>query len=133
MERSLAASQARSHGAVDYTAGGRNPAEIPKNSYFDFCLSFQSRTNSIIKMSSRRGTSRVFGRRGSSWRGKESRSRAENPQPPMRPQPLGPTIDSINSKILLIEEDAPTIQDVEYVASYNWLDGKSPIILVPGR
>jgi hypothetical protein len=53
------------------------------------------------------------------------------PPPPL--QPFGPTIDSFNSKTLLVEEDTPTIQDVEYVASYNWLAGKSPIILVPGE
>jgi len=32
----------------------------------------------------------------------------------------------------LIEDDAPMIKNVEYVTSYNWLSGKSPIILVPG-
>lgn len=91
-------------------------------------------------MASYRGTSRGFGTRGS-WRGQDSqtrtstRSRAENLQlpTPTPPRPFGPTIDSVNSKTLLIEEDAPTIRDVEYVASYNWLDGKSPIILVPGQ
>lgn len=43
-----------------------------------------------------------------------------------------PTIDSIDIKALLIEEDYPEIGDVQYVASYNWLDAKSPVILVPG-
>jgi hypothetical protein len=57
------------------------------------------------------------------------RSRAETPPPP----PFGPTIDSISSRAVLVEEDAPTIQDAEYIASYNWLQGKSPIILVPGQ
>jgi hypothetical protein len=91
------------------------------------------------QMSSRRGNSRGFGRRGGgggSWRGtSRSRGRAENRQPrsPSPPLPFGPTIDSFNSKTLLIEELAPTIQDVEYLASYNWLDGKAPIILVPGQ
>jgi hypothetical protein len=47
-------------------------------------------------------------------------------------QPFGPPIDSINIKTLLIEEDAPTIKDVKYAASYNWLDGKYPVILIPG-
>ncbi len=47
--------------------------------------------------------------------------------------PLGHIIDSINIKALLVEQDAPTIQDVKYVASYSWLEGKSPIILVPGE
>jgi hypothetical protein len=84
-------------------------------------------------MTSYRGTSRGFGRRGF-WRGKDSHeycSRADNRSQSQRP--LGPTIDSINSKTLLIEEDALTIQDVEYVVSYNWLDRKFPIILVPGQ
>jgi hypothetical protein len=105
------------------------------------CTNFGSRVSfhssgiySACKMTSYRGTSPGFGRRGS-WRGNDSHSRAENRQPPALtpPRPLGPTIDSINSKTLLIEEDAPTVQDVEYVASYNWLDGRSPIILVPGQ
>lgn len=46
---------------------------------------------------------------------------------------MGPSIDSIDIETLLIEEVAPKIADVEYVASYNWLDGKSPTILVPGQ
>ena len=57
-------------------------------------------------------------------------SRAENLP---SPQPFGPAIDSINIKTLMIEEDAPTIEEVEYVASYNWLEGKHPIITVPGQ
>ncbi|KAK2762565.1 hypothetical protein FQN54_000738 [Arachnomyces sp. PD_36] len=48
------------------------------------------------------------------------------------PKPLGPTIDSIDIKTLMTEEDTPTIKEVEYVASYNWLNGESPTILVPG-
>jgi hypothetical protein len=68
--------------------------------------------------------------RGSSWRGRDNRGQIENTAPT---EPFGATIDSINIKTLLVEEDSPTIQDVEYVASYNWLDGKSPIILVPGK
>jgi hypothetical protein len=49
------------------------------------------------------------------------------------PKPLGPTIDSININTLLTEENSPTIEHVKYVASYNWVDGKSPVILVPGQ
>ncbi|KAF7879836.1 uncharacterized protein EAF02_008006 [Botrytis sinoallii] len=52
--------------------------------------------------------------------------------PPVSDKPFGPEIDSINISNLLIEEDAPIIENVNYVASYNWVDGKSPIILVPG-
>ncbi|KAF3484284.1 uncharacterized protein GIQ15_03608 [Arthroderma uncinatum] len=65
--------------------------------------------------------------RGSSWRGGAKGVEASAP-----PKPLGPAIDSINIKTLLIEEVAPKIKDFEYIASYNWLDGKSPTILVPG-
>jgi hypothetical protein len=83
-----------------------------------------------MSSSSRRGTLRGVGSRGSgTWRGKDAQGYIPTPTP----QPLGPTIDSISSRTLLVEEDAPIIQDVKYVASYNWLDGKSPIILVPGQ
>jgi hypothetical protein len=52
---------------------------------------------------------------------------------PVSTKPYGPEVDSIsNSASLLIEENAPKINNVKYVASYNWLDAKSPIILVPG-
>ncbi|CZR70279.1 uncharacterized protein PAC_20181 [Phialocephala subalpina] len=85
-------------------------------------------------MSSHRGSYRGFdrGRGRGSWRGDANLSRAGPPQNLPPPKPLGPTIDSINIKTLLTEEDAPTIKGVEYVASYNWFDGKSPVILVPG-
>jgi hypothetical protein len=53
--------------------------------------------------------------------------------PPVSNEPFGPEIDKINIATLLIEENAPTIENVNYVASYNWLDAKSPIILVPGK
>lgn len=59
-----------------------------------------------------------------------ARSRLSLPSPP---KPLGPLLDSINTKTLLIEGDSPKIVDVEYVASYNWLDQKSPTILIPGK
>jgi hypothetical protein len=48
-------------------------------------------------------------------------------------KPFGSVVDTIDIKTLLIEEDTPKIQDVEYIASYNWLDSKSPVILVPGQ
>jgi hypothetical protein len=85
-----------------------------------------------MSSSSRRGTSRGVGSTGrGTWQGKDAR--AFIPPPAPAPQPLGPTIDSISNRNLLVEEDAPTIQDVQYVASYNWLEGKSPVILVPGQ
>jgi hypothetical protein len=77
--------------------------------------------------------SRGFGTRGSSWRGKDRRNQAKSPVPSALTLPLGQIVDSISIKALLVEQDAPTIQNVEYVASYNWLEGKSPIILVPGK
>ncbi|ERF72669.1 hypothetical protein EPUS_09259 [Endocarpon pusillum Z07020] len=65
-------------------------------------------------------------------RGATNPSRARPPQTLPPPKPLGPTIDRIDIKTLSTEEDAPKIKDVEYVASYNWTSGKSPVILVPG-
>jgi hypothetical protein len=49
------------------------------------------------------------------------------------PRPFGPALDNIDIKSLLIEEDSPKIENVTYVASYNWLDGAHPVILVPGQ
>jgi hypothetical protein len=46
------------------------------------------------------------------------------PEAPSR-RPFGPTINSINIKALLIEEDCPEIEDVEYIASYNWQDDRA--------
>jgi hypothetical protein len=45
----------------------------------------------------------------------------------------GPTIDSIDIKVLLIEEDSLEIANVEYIASYNWLDSAKPTVLVLGK
>lgn len=86
-------------------------------------------------MSSHRGSYRGLnrGRGRGSWRDGASLSRARPPQNLPPPKPLGPTINSITIKTLLTEEDAPTISGVEYVASYNWISGKSPVILVPGQ
>ncbi|KAM5442081.1 hypothetical protein MferCBS31731_002910 [Microsporum ferrugineum] len=81
-------------------------------------------------MSFRDGFYKGREKRGSSWRGSGSARVEEPPAPPNKP--FGPTIDSIDIKTLLIEEAAPKIKDVEYIASYNWLNGKSPTILVPG-
>lgn len=69
------------------------------------------------------------------WRGQDRHGdglglgRPDNPTP-SRPQPLGLVLDSIDIRNLLVEEDALTIQNAEYVASYNWLNCKSSIILV---
>ncbi len=83
-------------------------------------------------MSFGRASSRAFGRgRGrGGWRGASSGGPLEVSS---STKPLGPTIDSIDCKTLLIDEDAPTIEDAKYVASYNWLSGEAPVMLVPGK
>ena len=87
-------------------------------------------------MSSGRGSHRSFDRaRGQGfWRGgtRTNLGPAEPRQNIPPPKPLGPIIDKIDLKTLLTEEDAPTIKGAEYVASYNWIDGKAPVVLVPG-
>lgn len=55
---------------------------------------------------------------------------AENESPPTIP--CGPAIDSFDVTSLLVEETEPKIDNVKYVASYNWQDGERPVILVPG-
>ena len=54
------------------------------------------------------------------------------------PPPLGPHLSDI--RIEDIEDDGATsqhrhvgIERCQYVASYNWLEAKSPTILVPGE
>lgn len=69
-------------------------------------------------------------RRGGGGGGFSSKNHT-SPQSSLKP--LGPAIDSINIDTLLIEEQAPKVENVQYVSSYNWLDDKSPIILVPGQ
>lgn len=82
--------------------------------------------------------SSLSGQGRGSWRGGTSRGGrggAWYPKPlPKAPSgAYGPTIDSVDTKALLIEEDSPEIANVEYVASYNWLDGTKPTVLVPGK
>ncbi|OBT68860.1 hypothetical protein VE03_02065 [Pseudogymnoascus sp. 23342-1-I1] len=70
-----------------------------------------------------------------SWRGGASLGGRGWYPKPLETAPLelkGPTIDSVDIKTLLIEEDAPEIANVEYIASYNWLDSAKPTVLVPG-
>jgi hypothetical protein len=78
-------------------------------------------------MSFRRGS---FAGRGRSFGAPFKRGQAGSPRPT---KPFGAVVDSINVKELLIEDDAPKIKDVKYVASYNWVDGGDPVILVPGK
>jgi hypothetical protein len=89
-----------------------------------------------VKMSSQDGSYRGYrrGRGKGSWSriANFSRAGATQNSAPLEPK-LGPTIDSINIKTLLTEEDAPAIKGVEYIASCNWNSGKFPVILVPGQ
>ncbi|KAH7348504.1 hypothetical protein BKA65DRAFT_476916 [Rhexocercosporidium sp. MPI-PUGE-AT-0058] len=79
----------------------------------------------------RRGGSGVGQTRG--WRQQRNGNRTSQEQPPAPPpQPLGPAVDSIDVNVLLVEQDAPEIEDVRYIASYNWVNGKEPVIIVPG-
>src|SRR5215469_10872548 len=52
--------------------------------------------------------------RGRGGRGGANSSRAEPP-----PKPCGPEVDTIDIKTLLTEQEAPKIEDVEYITSYN--------------
>ncbi|KAK6610259.1 putative geranylgeranyl pyrophosphate synthetase [Botrytis cinerea] len=78
----------------------------------------------------KRNWDKTSGARGA--RGGFRQGSASHVLPPVSDKPFGPEIDSIDISTLLIEENAPIIENVNYVASYNWVDGKSPIILVPG-
>ena len=64
------------------------------------------------------------------WRGGNNRA---EPEALTLSLPYGPSIDTINTNTLLIDQQAPTIENAKYVASYNWLNGKDPVILVPGK
>lgn len=70
-----------------------------------------------------RGGNRGRGR-GSSW--------AKKPDPSASWQTQGELLATISTDGLRRAETASTVSNVEYIASYNWLDGKSPIIMVPG-
>jgi len=90
-------------------------------------------------MASSRGAHASRSRVGrASWRGRrppsqpwERNGTSSASEPPV-PFELGASIDNIDIKTIFIEEAAPTISDVKYVASYNWLDYSNPTILVPG-
>ncbi|KAF4615553.1 hypothetical protein G7Y89_g15308 [Cudoniella acicularis] len=51
---------------------------------------------------------------------------------PKLPPPKTANVERINIEALKLEQSAPIIRNVSHVASYNWLDGVSPTILVPG-
>ncbi|KAG4441428.1 hypothetical protein IFR05_003115 [Cadophora sp. M221] len=86
----------------------------------------------------RGGTARRGGAVGQTraWRGGHERGRGQHQgispeQPTSPPRPLGPAVDSIDANALLVELEAPKIEYVRYVASYNWVNGKNPTIFVP--
>lgn len=78
------------------------------------------------------------GRLNHPWRGGNHRGRgggsswAEKPDPSASWEIQGELLATISTDELPRAETASTVSNVEYIASYNWLDGKSPIIMVPG-
>ena len=80
-----------------------------------------------------RGNITLRGVGRSSWRGRSRGQFSPVVQQPPSLVLVGLVVDSIDIDTLVIEEEAPIIEKVKYVASYNWLDNKSPIILVPGK
>ena len=79
------------------------------------------------------------GRLNHPWRGGSHRGRGrgsswvEKPDPSASWETQGELLATISIDGLPRAETASTVSNVEYIASYNWLDGKSPIIMVPGR
>ncbi|KAF2260256.1 hypothetical protein CC78DRAFT_562292 [Lojkania enalia] len=72
-------------------------------------------------------------------RGGSSRAYSRYPQsaPDIIKNPLGQLITIINNAELSLEAgsrtDALTINGCKYIASYNWMNTKTPTILIPGR
>ncbi|CZT07321.1 hypothetical protein WAI453_013012 [Rhynchosporium graminicola] len=80
-----------------------------------------------------RGTGRA-GRGGGTGLGRghhEGNGALPTPTAPPQ-QPLGLVVDTIDLHALLVELDEPEIQSQCYVASYNWINGRDPVIIVPG-
>lgn len=70
------------------------------------------------------------------WKGTGHRSGlnpGHEPDKPPQEEPVGDLVTSFDTSELPRVETHPTISDCEYVASYNWVDGKVPTILVPGQ
>ncbi|CZS93214.1 uncharacterized protein RAG0_03597 [Rhynchosporium agropyri] len=79
-----------------------------------------------------RGTGRA-GRGGGTGLGRghhEGNGALPTPTAPPQ-QPLGLVVDTIDLHALLVELDEPDIQSQCYVASYNWINGRDPVIIVP--
>lgn len=71
-----------------------------------------------------------FGTRGSYCAYKVSSWHKQEPTPDWECQ--GKLMAAISLNEMTVSQSPPTISDVEYIASYNWLDEKAPTILVPG-
>lgn len=86
-----------------------------------------------MSWSSRRGQARGrFSRPGGYYSTKPSNTYSSSPAPP-----LGDLLETISreeiSRELSAVHEHCGITDVEFVASYNWLNEKQPKILIPGN
>ena len=78
------------------------------------------------------------GRLDHAWRRGNHRGRGgssswtEKPDPSASWKIQGELLATISTEGLPPAETASTVSNVEYIASYNWLDGKSPAIIIPG-
>ncbi|MCJ1245108.1 hypothetical protein MMC30_002309 [Trapelia coarctata] len=85
-----------------------------------------------------RGRGRATGawRSRSDWRGNARGGRSEPKGEQLEKRPIGHLIGTIRlsevQSAVQLKDAAPTIEDCQYVASYNWLNRKNPTILVPG-
>ena len=73
---------------------------------------------------------------GSNWRGSRGGRgifASKKQAPSISNRPLGNVVATVNYHLLDESIDSARISGCEYVASYNWLDRKEPIILVPGK
>lgn len=74
-----------------------------------------------------RGRGRVRG-----YRGRRSGFR-ESPDPTPQWQVQGELLDMLHIGMISPTPRFLTIDNVEFIASYNWLDQKTPTILIPGE
>lgn len=57
----------------------------------------------------------------------------EKPDPTTQWETQGNLLDMLHIEDICPSAKHLTVNDVQYIASYNWLDQKTPTILVPGR
>jgi len=83
----------------------------------------------------RRGTGAQRSHGG--WRGNARGGRTEPEAERLEKRPMGRPIGTIGlsevQSAVQLKDAAPTIEDCQYVASYNWLNREKPTILVPGK